>query len=162
MQLFNFDPPSTSTRDRASEQWDQARAVENAEAEIKLLCEQIRLLQQYLCGQLWQQRSIEQELRKTNPALAQVSLEIQQLIEEKLLFLREMKDFSKTLSSKGGTDRRALAKVLQKFQNEIAFSKKLEPVRSNLTDATVLLKLNTNYEHYLQLKDCKKSNLDRI
>lgn len=123
MQLFDFDLQSASTRDRASEQWDQTRAVETAEAEIKLLCEQISWLQQYLCGQLWQQRSIEQELRKTNPALAQVSVEIQQLIEEKLLFLKEMKDFAKTLSSKGGTDRRALAKVLQKFHDEIAFLK---------------------------------------
>lgn len=141
MQLFDFDPQSASASDRASEQWNQTRTIENAQAEIVLLCEQISSLQQDLCGQLWQQRSIEQELRETNPALARVSVDVQQLIEEKLLFLREMKDFAKTLSSTGGTDRRALAKVLQKFQSEIAFSEKLEPVRSNLTDTTVLLKL---------------------
>lgn len=162
MQLSNFDSQSASTRDRASEQWKQTRTVEGAQAEIELLCEQISSLQQYLCGQLWQQRSIEQELCKTNPALARVSTELQQLIEEKLLLLRKVRDFAKALASDGGTDTRALAKVLKDFHDEIAFSKKLEPVRANLTSATALLKLDTNDEYYPQGEDCKESSLGRI
>lgn len=128
MQLLNSDQSGTSTHNRFREPWDQALALEMAQDEIELLREQIASLQQYLYGQAWELQAVEQELHETNQEVQRMNAENHQLVEAKLMFLRNIKEFAKIFSSHERTDRKALIRLLDQFSENIASSKKIEPI----------------------------------
>lgn len=126
MQLINSDQQCISTSDPVNKQWKQTLALEKAQDEIELLREQVSFLQEFLSEQLRQQQAVEQELELMNA-------ENQHLVEAKLLFLEEIKEFARTLPADGGTSKKALTRLLSKFYDEIAPPEELESVRSTLS-----------------------------
>lgn len=120
MQLTNSDQQYASTSNLINEQRNQTLDLEEAQNEIELLREQVSFFQEYLSEQLRQQQAIEQELHHANQELELMNAENQQLIEANRLFLKEIKEFARTLPANGRASRKALNRLLSKFYDEIA------------------------------------------
>lgn len=123
MQLINSDQQCISTSDPVNEQWKQTLALEKAQDEIELLREQVSFLQEYLSEQLRQQQAVEQKLHDTNQELELMNAENQHLVEAKRLFLEQIKEFARTLPADGGTSRKALTRLISKFDDEMLLLK---------------------------------------
>ena len=162
MQLLNSDQSGTSTHNRSGELGDQALAFEMAQDEIELLREQIASLQQYLYEQAWELQAVEHELHETNHELERMNAENHQLVKAELMFLRNIKEFAKIFSSPKRTDRKALIKLLDQFSENIASSKKIEPIEISPDDTVAVFRSNRTSKSDLQEKLKKKQFRSRM